>query len=174
MGGEWGLGASLAMEKIPPKRRGLVSGILQQGYAVGYLLAAVAYLLIRNNTTWGWRGLFAFSILPAAVSLFLRSRVKESAMWEETRENAVRSKTTARQILSQPVVLRRFVYLVLLMTAFNWMSHGTQDVYPTFLKRDWTSTRTRRCTSRSSTTSAQSSAGRSWARCPSESAGGSW
>jgi SHS family lactate transporter-like MFS transporter len=134
MGGEWGLGASLAMEKVPPKRRGLVSGILQQGYAFGYLLAAVVYLLIRNNTDWGWRGLFAFSIVPAALSLFLRSRVKESEVWQETRENTERSKTTLRQIIARPAVLRRFIYLVLLMTAFNWMSHGTQDIYPTFLK----------------------------------------
>ena len=134
MGGEWGLGASLAMEAVPPKRRGMVSGIVQQGYAVGYMLAAVAYLAISNWTTWGWRGLFAFSIVPAALSLFLRTRVKESEVWEQTRENVVRSKTTLRQILSQPAVLRRFVYLIALMTAFNWMSHGTQDIYPTFLK----------------------------------------
>jgi SHS family lactate transporter-like MFS transporter len=134
MGGEWGLGASLAMEKVPPKRRGLVSGILQQGYAVGYLLAAVVFLAISNWTDWGWRGLFAFSILPAALSLFLRVRVKESEMWQETRENTVRSKTTLRQILARPLVLRRFAYLIALMTAFNWMSHGTQDIYPTFLK----------------------------------------
>jgi MFS transporter, SHS family, lactate transporter len=134
MGGEWGLGASLAMEKVPPGRRGLVSGILQQGYALGYLLAAAAYLAISNWTDWGWRGLFALSILPALLSLFVRARVTESEAWQETRENAARNKTTARQILSSPLVLRRFVYLVLLMTAFNWMSHGTQDVYPTFLK----------------------------------------
>jgi SHS family lactate transporter-like MFS transporter len=134
MGGEWGLGASLAMEAVPPKRRGMVSGIVQQGYAVGYMLAAVAYLAISNWTTWGWRGLFAFSIVPAALSLFLRTRVKESEVWEQTRENVVRSKTTLRQILSQPAVLRRFIYLIALMTAFNWMSHGTQDIYPTFLK----------------------------------------
>ncbi len=134
MGGEWGLGASLAMEAVPPKRRGMVSGIVQQGYAVGYMLAAVAYLIISNTTTWGWRGLFAFSIVPAALSLFLRARVKESEVWEQTRENVVRSKTTLREILSQPAVLRRFIYLIALMTAFNWMSHGTQDIYPTFLK----------------------------------------
>ncbi|HZZ96130.1 MAG TPA: MFS transporter [Jatrophihabitantaceae bacterium] len=134
MGGEWGLGASLAMEAVPPKRRGMVSGIVQQGYAVGYMLAAVAYLVISNYTSWGWRGLFAFSIVPAALSLFLRTRVKESEVWEQTRENTVRSKTTLRQILSQPAVLRRFIYLIALMTAFNWMSHGTQDIYPTFLK----------------------------------------
>jgi MFS transporter, SHS family, lactate transporter len=134
MGGEWGLGASLAMEKVPPRRRGLVSGIVQQGYAVGYMLAAVAYLIIRNYTDWGWRGLFAFSILPAALSLFLRTRVKESEVWQETRENVVRHKTTLREIVARPNVVRRFIYLIVLMTAFNWMSHGTQDIYPTFMK----------------------------------------
>jgi SHS family lactate transporter-like MFS transporter len=134
MGGEWGLGASLAMEKVPPRHRGLISGILQQGYAVGYLLAAVAYLAITNWTTWGWRGLFALSILPALLSLFVRAKVSESETWQETRANAQRNRTTVRQILSSRPVLRRLVYLVLLMTAFNWMSHGTQDVYPTYLK----------------------------------------
>jgi SHS family lactate transporter-like MFS transporter len=134
MGGEWGLGASLAMEKVPPRKRGLVSGILQQGYSCGYLLAAVAYLAITNWTDWGWRGLFALSILPALLSLFVRARVTESEAWQETRANAERNRTTVGQILRSPLVLRRFVYLVLLMTAFNWMSHGTQDVYPTFLK----------------------------------------
>ncbi len=134
MGGEWGLGASMAMEKVPPKRRGLVSGILQQGYSVGYMMAAVVFLLISNFTSWGWRGLFAFSILPAALSLFLRARVTESETWEQTRANVTKSRTTFRQIMSRPLVLRRFGYLILLMTAFNWMSHGTQDIYPTFLK----------------------------------------
>ncbi|MBE7186972.1 MFS transporter [Jatrophihabitans endophyticus] len=134
MGGEWGLGASLAMEKVPPQRRGLVSGILQQGYALGYLFAAIAYLLITNLTDWGWRGLFALSVLPALLSLFVRSRVTESEVWQETKANATRNKTTLRQILAAPTVLRRLVYLILLMTAFNWMSHGTQDVYPTYLK----------------------------------------
>jgi SHS family lactate transporter-like MFS transporter len=134
MGGEWGLGASLAMEKVPPSRRGLVSGILQQGYSLGYLFAAAAYLAISNWTDWGWRGLFALSILPALLSLFVRARVTESEAWEETRANTQRNKTRVRDILSSPLVLRRFVYLVLLMTAFNWMSHGTQDVYPTYLK----------------------------------------
>jgi MFS transporter, SHS family, lactate transporter len=135
MGGEWGLGASLAMEKVPARKRGLVSGILQQGYAAGYLFAAIAYLLVRNYTDWGWRGLFALSILPALLSLFLRTKVTESETWVETKANVDRNKTTVRQILSSPTVLRRFGYLVLLMTAFNWMSHGTQDIYPTFLKK---------------------------------------
>jgi len=130
MGGEWGLGAALAMEKIPAERRGLFSGILQQGYAMGYLLAAVVYLLISNFTDWGWRGLFAFSLLPALVSLWLRSRVRESEVWQRTRARH----TSPAKILFSATILRRLVYLVALMTAFNWMSHGTQDIYPTFLK----------------------------------------
>ncbi|WP_375490349.1 MFS transporter [uncultured Jatrophihabitans sp.] len=135
MGGEWGLGASLSMEKVPPKRRGLVSGIVQQGYAIGYMLAAVAFLLIDNLTTWGWRGLFAFSVIPALVSLFIRARVTESEVWQETRKNVERNRTSIWSILREPKVLRRFGYLVLLMTAFNWLSHGTQDIYPTFMKK---------------------------------------
>jgi MFS transporter, SHS family, lactate transporter len=130
MGGEWGLGAALAMEKLPVERRGLFSGLLQQGYALGYLLAAVVYLLITNFTTWGWRGLFAFSLLPALLSLWLRSRVRESEAWQQTR---ARHTSPAKVLFSRPILVR-LVYLVALMTAFNWMSHGTQDIYPTFLK----------------------------------------
>ena len=131
MGGEWGLGAALAMEKIPTARRGFFSGVLQQGYSLGYLLAAVSYLAIINWTHWGWRGLFALSLIPALISLFLRSRLSESEVWERVRL----TRSTPAQVLRQPAILRRMVYLVLLMTAFNWMSHGTQDVYPTFLKK---------------------------------------
>ena len=130
MGGEWGLGAALAMEKIPAAKRGFWSGVLQSGYSFGYLLAAVAFLLIEP--AFGWRGLFAFSLIPALVALFVRSRVGESEVWEQTAEL---TRTPARRVFGNPAVLRRFVYLVLLMTAFNWMSHGTQDVYPTFLKK---------------------------------------
>ncbi len=131
MGGEWGLGAALAMEKVPAERRGFFSGLLQQGYAVGYLLAAIVFLVI--NPIWGWRGMFAFSLLPALVTLFIRTRVGESEAWEKTRERVAQTHTTPGKIFLNPTVLRRFVYLVLLMTAFNWMSHGTQDIYPTFL-----------------------------------------
>ena len=131
MGGEWGLGAALAMEKIPAGRRGFFSGVLQQGYALGYLLAAVSYLAVTNWTSWGWRGLFAFSLIPAGVSLILRSRLSESEGWEQVQL----TKTKASDVLRQPAILRRMLYLVLLMTAFNWMSHGTQDIYPTFLKK---------------------------------------
>ncbi|MFE7172656.1 MFS transporter [Streptomyces sp. NPDC057616] len=130
MGGEWGLGAALAMEKIPAERRGFWSGLLQSGYSLGYLLAAVAFFGIEP--TFGWRGLFAFSLIPALVALWVRSRVEESEVWEKS---VKANRTPAYQVFKNPAVLRRFVYLVALMTAFNWMSHGTQDVYPTFVKK---------------------------------------
>ena len=130
MGGEWGLGAALAMEKIPAERRGFWSGLLQSGYSLGYLLAAVAFLGIEP--AFGWRGLFAFSLVPALVALWVRTRVEESEVWEKS---VALNRTPAHQVLRNPAVLKRFVYLVALMTAFNWMSHGTQDVYPTFVKK---------------------------------------
>jgi SHS family lactate transporter-like MFS transporter len=133
MGGEWGLGAALAMEKIPAEKRGLFSGLLQEGYSVGYLLAAVAFLFI--NPVFGWRGLFAFSLLPALVALYVRVKVGESEVWRQTRDRARLTRTTPGQVFRNPAVLRRFGYLVALMTAFNWMSHGTQDIYPTFLRQ---------------------------------------
>ncbi len=134
MGGEWGLGAALAMEKIPVRRRGFFSGVLQEGYSVGYLLATVVYLILHEAFGLGWRYLFAFSILPALISLVVRSRVKESEVWEAARERKVSTQTSAAKVFSNPTVVRRFVFLIVLMTAFNWMSHGTQDIYPTFLK----------------------------------------
>lgn len=130
MGGEWGLGAALAMEKIPPARRGFWSGLLQSGYSLGYLLAALAFLVIEP--VFGWRGLFAFSLLPALAALWVRTRVEESEVWTESVQL---NRTPAYQVFRNPEVLRRFVYLVALMTAFNWLSHGTQDIYPTFIKK---------------------------------------
>jgi SHS family lactate transporter-like MFS transporter len=132
MGGEWGLGASLAMEKIPAAKRGFWSGVLQQGYPVGYLLAAVAFFLVEPIA--GWRGLFICAAIPALLALFIRMRVEESQAWEATREHQKQTKVSFRQVLMNPVVARRFVYLVLLMAAFNFMSHGTQDYVPTFLE----------------------------------------
>jgi MFS transporter, SHS family, lactate transporter len=136
MGGEWGLGAALAMEKIPPEKRGFFSGVLQQGYSIGYLLAAVVFLGVRQIDVGipSWRILFAFSILPALISLYVRQRVGESEAWERTQERIKVTQVKARTVFAHPAVLRRFAYLIVLMTAFNWMSHGTQDVYPTFLK----------------------------------------
>jgi SHS family lactate transporter-like MFS transporter len=133
MGGEWGLGAALAMEKIPASRRGFFSGMLQEGYSFGYLLAALAHLLIVNALGLSWRWLFALSIIPALISLIIRSRVKESEVWENARERMRVTRVSMKDVLFNAKVVRRFVYLILLMTAFNWMSHGTQDLYPKFL-----------------------------------------
>jgi SHS family lactate transporter-like MFS transporter len=134
MGGEWGLGAALAMEKLPPSRRGLFSGVLQEGYVVGYMLAALAYLLVHSVLGLNWRWVFVLSILPVMVTLLIRSRVRESEVWEATRREMRATQTSTRDILRDRGIIRRFVYLLLLMTAFNWMSHGTQDIYPSFLK----------------------------------------
>ncbi|PPJ15352.1 MFS transporter [Nocardia nova] len=133
MGGEWGLGAALAMEKIPAERRGFFSGLLQEGYSFGYLLASLASLLVMNSLGLSWRWLFALSVIPALIILVIRTRVGESEAWESSREHMRLTQTSLRDVVMNPVVIRRFAYLVLLMTAFNWMSHGTQDIYPTFL-----------------------------------------
>jgi SHS family lactate transporter-like MFS transporter len=134
MGGEWGLGAALAMEKIPRERRGFFSGLLQEGYSFGYLLAAAVFLLLSEAFGLGWRWLFAVSIVPALISLLIRTRVGESEAWESARDELRQTRTRMRDVFFNRTILTRFVYLVVLMTAFNWMSHGTQDVYPTFLK----------------------------------------
>ncbi|HEU0189763.1 MAG TPA: MFS transporter [Mycobacterium sp.] len=133
MGGEWGLGAALAMEKIPAQRRGFFSGLLQEGYLFGYLAATLASLVVLDWLGLSWRWLFGLSILPAAVSLIIRYRVAESEVWEAAQDRMRLTSTRIRDVLADAKVIRRFGYLVLLMTAFNWMSHGTQDVYPTFL-----------------------------------------
>ena len=130
MGGEWGVGASLAMEKVPPKWRGVLSGLLQEGYALGNLLAAMCYLLFFER--WGWRPMFFLGGLPALLAVFVRLRVKESEVWEK---NKSESWTGIRKNISGHWKL--FFYLVLLMTGMNLVSHGTQDMYPTFLQRFW-------------------------------------
>lgn len=131
MGGEWGLGASLAMETLPAKARGLFSGILQQGYAVGFLLAAVVYALVFPH--FGWRGLFVAGATPALLVIFIRARVPESPAWERNRAKLA----AAARPLSETIRThwKLFLYTILLMTAFNCMSHGTQDLYPTFLQK---------------------------------------
>jgi MFS transporter, SHS family, lactate transporter len=133
MGGEWGLGAALAMEKVPAERRGFFSGLLQEGYAIGYLLATLASLLVMDQLGLSWRWLFALSIIPAFVSLIIRYRVQESEVWTAEQDRMRLTQTRLRDVLRDAAIVRRFIYLVLLMAAFNWMSHGTQDVYPTFL-----------------------------------------
>jgi SHS family lactate transporter-like MFS transporter len=130
MGGEWGVGASLAMEKVPPRLRGFLSGLLQQGYAAGYLLAAVCYFFLFPR--FGWRPLFFVGGLPALLALFVRARVKESEVWKRTRSESWGQ--LGRSILAN---WKPFLYIVVLMSAMNFASHGTQDLYPTFLERQW-------------------------------------
>jgi len=127
MGGEWGVGASLVMESVPVRWRGLVSGFLQMGYTCGYFLAALVYALVFPH--WGWRGMFIVGGLPALLTLFVRARVKETAAWHESRTDWA----TYRKAMAGS--LRLFGYLVVLMTAMAFVSHGTQDMYPTFLQR---------------------------------------
>jgi MFS transporter, SHS family, lactate transporter len=130
MGGEWGVGASLAMEKVPPKLRGLLSGFLQQGYALGYLLAAGCFFFVFPR--WGWRPMFFIGGLPALLGLFVRFRVKESEVWQKTRHSSWSN--LGREIVSH---WKLFLYLTLLMMMMNLASHGTQDMFPTFLQRFW-------------------------------------
>jgi SHS family lactate transporter-like MFS transporter len=127
MGGEWGVGASLTMETIRPESRGVVSGILQSGYASGYLVASLAFLLFPLI---GWRGMFMLGALPALLVVYVRSKVPESPAW---------TKAQAREGDGIGRILRKHwslaVYAILLMTCLNFLSHGTQDLYPTFLRR---------------------------------------
>jgi len=134
MGGEWGVGASLALESVSPKWRGVFSGLLQEGYAMGNLLAALAFRvayvpLHASNPVNAWRYMFFIGGLPALLSLFIRAKVKEPEAW---RENRTDWPTYRRSILQH---WPRFLFLVLLMAMMNLMSHGTQDMYPTFLQR---------------------------------------
>jgi SHS family lactate transporter-like MFS transporter len=182
MGGEWGVGASLAMESVPAKWRGVLSGLLQQGYALGYMIAAAAYFFVLPH--FGWRAMFFIGGAPALLALFIRSRVRESEVWEKAERKdrshlwaAVRSHTPAYALIAiagtiiaflaapsfvaSPAGIaavlagagliafmgdmtwkvaaghrKLFAYLVLLLTFMGFCSHGTQDLYPTFLKAE--------------------------------------
>jgi MFS transporter, SHS family, lactate transporter len=125
MGGEWGVGASLTMESIPAQARGFVSGLLQSGYPFGYFLASIVYGLLFQYI--GWRGMFMVGVVPALLVLYIRRSVPESPSWRPT---TAPSNTLA--VLKSH--WRLGIYAVLLMTAFNFFSHGTQDLYPTFLE----------------------------------------
>lgn len=127
MGGTWGVGASLAMESVPGRWRGLVSGLLQEGYAIGNILAAICYYTIFPK--WGWRPMFFVGAIPALITLVICSKVRESKAWHASRTDW----GTYRAAISQNLQL--FCYLVVLMAMMNFMSHGTQDLYPTFLQR---------------------------------------
>jgi SHS family lactate transporter-like MFS transporter len=127
MGGEWGVGASLAMEKAPRGRRGILSGLLQEGYATGYLLAACCYLFVFPH--WGWRPMFFIGGVPAFLAIYVRMGVTESEVWRKTKHDDWSHLGEA--ILSN---WRLFLFMFVMMALMNFVSHGTQDLYPTFLK----------------------------------------
>ncbi len=134
MGGQWGIGASLVLESVPPRWRGVLSGLLHQGYSLGNLLAALAFLTVypAMSATYpgsAWRVMFFLGGLPALLSIFVLVRVKESEAWHEHRTD------WSTYWRSLPGVWRRFLYLVVLLTAMGFISHGTQDLYPTFLQQ---------------------------------------
>jgi SHS family lactate transporter-like MFS transporter len=129
MGGYWGVAAALAMEKTPSRWRGIASGLLQQGYACGYLLAAFCFRLLPAGLSWRW--LFIAGGLPALLALLVRHRVSESAVWKQTRRQD--SGALLRAVAGH---WKLFVYLTLLMTMMNFASHGTQDLYPSFLGQE--------------------------------------
>jgi len=126
MGGEWGVGASLAMEASPRKWRGVLSGILQSGYSIGYLLAAMATRFLLPH--WGWRAMFWIGAVPALLALYIRTKVPESQAWKEHK-----AASTGELLSVVAKNWKRFAYLVVLMTFMMFLSHGTQDLYPDFL-----------------------------------------
>jgi MFS transporter, SHS family, lactate transporter len=132
MGGEWGVGAALAFETLPKENRGFFSGLLQEGYVVGYLLAALAYATIFRFI--GWRGMFVVGALPAFLVIYIRTKVEESPAWRQGRGSVV----GVQRSLGKDIVkyLGTFTFLTVLMFAFNAYSHGTQDIYPTFLQKN--------------------------------------
>ena len=131
MGGEWGVGAALAFETLPAEGRGFFSGLLQEGYVVGYLMAALVYGTLFNVV--GWRGMFVIGALPAFLVIYIRTKVDESPAWLQGRVSREAERHLGKDILAH---LGSFLFLVILMFAFNSLSHGTQDLYPTFLQKN--------------------------------------
>jgi SHS family lactate transporter-like MFS transporter len=131
MGGEWGVGAALAFETLPAEGRGFFSGVLQEGYAAGYLMAALVFGTAFRFV--GWRGMFVIGALPAFLVIYIRSKVDESPAWAQGRESR---KTETKLGKGMLAYLGTFAFLVVLMFALNSLSHGTQDLYPTFLTKD--------------------------------------
>jgi SHS family lactate transporter-like MFS transporter len=132
MGGEWGVGAALAFETLPAEKRGFFSGLLQEGYAVGFLMAALVYGTMFDLV--GWRGMFIIGALPAFLVIYIRTKVDESPAWVQ---GQVSKKTETETSLGKDIVAYAgpFLLMAVLMFAFNSFSHGTQDLYPTFLTK---------------------------------------
>lgn len=145
MGGEWGVGSALALEVLPADRRGFFSGLLQEGYVVGNLLAAALFALLfphlhGTGMLAPWRVLFMIGALPALLAFYLRLKVEESPAWLKSRRQKLTAPVTATPLKTTLANLRGYLpsllFLALLMTAFTAFSHGTQDLYPSFLEHD--------------------------------------
>ncbi|PLZ04429.1 MFS transporter [Burkholderia sp. WAC0059] len=127
MGGEWGVGAALTMETVPPSSRGIISGVLQAGYPSGYLIASIVFGVLYQYI--GWRGMFFIGVLPALLVLYVRRNVPESPAWK-----AMENRQRPGLLVTLKHNLKLSIYTIVLMTAFNFFSHGSQDLYPTFLR----------------------------------------
>jgi SHS family lactate transporter-like MFS transporter len=130
MGGEWGVGAALSLESMPAEARGFFSGVLQQGYATGFLLAAIVFYLVEPH--FGWRAMFFVGAAPALLVVYIRSQVPESDAWRAQKTSKLGE--TGNLWLAFTKQPGLFVYAIVLMASFNYMSHGSQDLYPTFLR----------------------------------------
>jgi SHS family lactate transporter-like MFS transporter len=131
MGGEWGVGAALAFETLPAEGRGFFSGLLQEGYVVGYLMAALVYGTLFP--IFCWRGMFVIGALPAFLVIYIRTKVDESPAWLQGRGSRAKESHLGKDVWSHVGI---FIFMVMLMFAFNSFSHGTQDLYPTFLQKN--------------------------------------
>ena len=131
MGGEWGVGAALTFETLPAEGRGFFSGLLQEGYVTGYLLAALVFGTLFNFI--GWRGMFVIGALPAFLVIYIRTKVEESPAFLKGRVEKRPERNLGQDIAA---FLGTFLFLIVLMFAFNSLSHGTQDLYPTFLQKN--------------------------------------
>jgi len=131
MGGEWGVGAALAFETLPAEGRGFFSGLLQEGYAMGYMFASLVYFSVFSYV--GWRGMFVIGALPAFLVIYIRTKVEESPAWLKGQVSQERKGRLWEDVQSNAGI---FLFVVVLMFSFNSFSHGTQDVYPTFLQKN--------------------------------------
>ncbi len=134
MGGEWGVGAALSLETLPAKNRGFFSGLLQEGYVIGYLLASLVFTFLFDRI--GWRGMFVIGASPALLVLYVRRSVEESPAWLAGERRGGRAQATSVRATLGVLAKHwpRLLFLVVLMACMNALSHGSQDLYPTFLQ----------------------------------------
>ncbi|WVR04696.1 hypothetical protein IAU60_001707 [Kwoniella sp. DSM 27419] len=143
MGGVWGAASQTALENVPVPARGLLSGMMQQGYAVGYLIAAVINLTIVQYSEPHWRTIYFFGAGFSFLAAVVRACLPESEQFiiarAEAKANGMSSKETTKAFTRELGAMfrtnwLRWIWAVCVMTFFNFFSHGSQDLYPTYLK----------------------------------------